>query len=181
MKAALTLLLLALLASSAFAQSQPVPAPLASSCGPSNVKFKVKLDNTQHSVAQPEPGKALVYVIEVFRPPSGDVIKPTVRVGLDGRWVGANRASSYLFFLVDPGEHHLCASWQSTFGQISNQYSLTSFTAEGGKVYFFRIEPRVESIHSGGEAWSRDLAPVNPDEAQYLIANSSLSRSRPGK
>ena len=38
--------------------------------------------------------------------------KPTTRMGIDGRWVGATHGNSYLFMTVDPGEHHLCASWQ---------------------------------------------------------------------
>jgi hypothetical protein len=45
-----------LLAASAFAQAPSTVVPTA--CGPSDVNFKVKLDNSQHTLAQPEPGKA---------------------------------------------------------------------------------------------------------------------------
>ena len=62
---------------------------------------------------------------------------------------------------------------------ISSQYSLTTFFAQSGKVYFFEIEPRVEAARSGGGAWRKDLAPVNSDKAEYLIAQSSLSVSHP--
>ncbi len=145
------------------------------SCGPGEIQFTVKTDHTQHSVGKPEPGKALVYVIEEFQISAKTFVTPTVRVGVDGAWVGANRGASYLSFSVDPGEHHLCASWQSSVRYLSNQYSLTNFSAESGKVYFFRVEPRLESYHDTGDAWSKDLAPVNSDQAEYLIATSPLS------
>lgn len=170
-------LMFLLLAFPAFAQNGPGSSFVPASCGPNEIHFSVKADRSQHSIGQPEPGKALVYVIEEFQNVSGGFIRPTVRVGLDGRWVGANRGSSYLFFSVAPGEHHLCANWQSSSEEISSQYSLTNFTAESGNVYFFKVEPRVESIHDRGDAWSKDLAPVNPDQAKYLIAISPLSVS----
>lgn len=182
MRAAVTFLFLFLfLASSAFAQSQPGSAPLASSCGPSETKFDVKLDKTQHSLSQPEPGKAVVYVIEVFERPPGELGMPTIRVGLDGAWVGANKGSSYLSLFVDPGEHHLCTNWQSMLKRLSDQHSLTSFTAEAGKAYFFRVQTHVESEGRGSEIWYIDLQPVNPDEGKYLIASSPLSVSRRAK
>jgi hypothetical protein len=89
--------------------------------------------------------------------------------------------SFVFFFSVDPGEHHLCANWQSSSSQISKQFSLTSFTAESGKVYFFKVAPRVESYHDLGNAWRKDLAPVDADEANYLIGISSLGVSHSHK
>lgn len=175
MRAALTFLFLA---PSVFAQSQPASAPSSASCGPSQVKFDVKLDNAQHSLGQPEPGKALVYVIEVFRRPPGELGTPTIRVGLNGAWVGANHGASYLSFSVDPGEHHLCTNWQSVFKRLSDQHSLTSFTAEAGKTYFFRVQTHVESEGKASQIWYIDLQPVNADEGKYLIASSPLSVSQ---
>jgi len=172
---------LAFAASSVFAHGHSASKPPVTSCGPADVQFSVKADYGQHTVGRPEPGKALVYVIERFQDLPGNAITPTVRVGLNGAWVGANRGPSYLVFSVDPGEHHLCASWQSPWKFISSQYSLTTFFAESGKVYFFEIEPRVEAVRSGGGAWRKDLAPVNSDEAEYWIAQSSLSVSHPKK
>lgn len=178
MKSALVFLLFA---SSAFAQSQPVSDPPAFSCGASNVKFDVKLDNTQHAAGQPEPGKALVYVIEVFQRPPGELGTPTIRVGLNGAWVGANRGTSYLSFSVDPGEQHLCTNWQSVLKRLSDQHSLTSFTAEAGKTYFFRVQVHVESEGRESQIWSIDLQPVNADEGKYLIASAPMSVSQAKK
>ncbi len=175
------LLTFLLLASSAFAQNGIASATVPVSCGPIKVQFDVKPDRSQHSLGQPEPGKALVYVFEEFQAPAGRTVTPTVRVGLNGAWVGANRGASYLSFSVEPGEHHLCANWQSRVYSIKSQYSLSSFKAESGKVYFFRVAPRVESFQDGGDAWRKDLAPVDRDEANYLIGISSLSLFRPKK
>jgi hypothetical protein len=167
-----------LFASSAFAQSQSG----ATSCGPADVKFDVRHDNTRHPLLQePEEGKALVYVIEVFQKPPGELGNPTIRVGLDGSWVGANQGSSYLSFSVDPGEHHLCTNWQSMWKRLSDQHSLTSFTAEAGKTYFFRVQTHVESEGRESQIWYIDLQTVNADEAKYLIATSLLSVSQPKK
>jgi len=176
----LTILLL-LFISSVLAQNRSTATSVPASCGSSQVQFKVKLDRTQHTVGEPEPGKALVYVFEEFEDAKGGFIIPTIRVGLNGDWIGATRGASFLYFSVDPGEHHLCANWQSSSAQISSQYSLTSFTAESGKVYFFKVAPRVESYHDRGNAWRKDLAPMDRDEANYLIGISSLSTWLPHK
>src|SRR4029077_11715663 len=75
---------------------------LPASCGPDKERFDVTTDKEKHPTGTPQAGKALVYVI-------GEGIKAisqeTVRVGLDGAWIGANRGASYFFFSVDPGEH----------------------------------------------------------------------------
>jgi hypothetical protein len=171
------LALFLLLAPSVFSQARPAPT----SCGPREVKFDIKSDKSPHALAQPEPGKALVYVFEEFEDTQGGFIVPTIRVGLNGTWVGATRGASFLSFSVAPGEHHLCANWQSSSSRISRQYSLTSFTAESGKVYFFKIAPRVESYHDSGNAWRKDLALVDYDEANYLIGISPLAASHSHK
>ncbi len=164
-----------LFSSSAFAQNHSAAPAVPASCGSVVAQFDVKHDSSKHTLAQPEPGKALVYFFEEFEEPHGGFITPTIRLGMDGAWVGATKGASFLFLSVDPGEHHLCANWQSSSSQISRQFSLTSFTAETGKVYFFKVAPRVESYHDLGNAWRKDLAQVDADEASYLLGISSLS------
>jgi hypothetical protein len=105
-----TILLLFLIASPAFAQSAPGVA-MAPGCGAFSVTFSVKTNKNQHPFAQPDAGKALVYFVEDDSNFNATP-KPTVRVGLDGAWVGATHGNSYFYFSVDVGEHHLCASWQ---------------------------------------------------------------------
>jgi hypothetical protein len=178
------LLSILLLASCAMAQSIPEVAPASAGCGPANIKFDVKLNRAEHQLQEPERGKALVYVIEVFQKPPGQLGgTPTIRVGLNGKWVGANRGTSYFSFAVDPGENRVCTNWQSLRRQLSHQHALTSFVAEPGKTYFFKVETRFELSNSGlstpNEVWSFDLKPISPEEGRNFVSASPLSISRP--
>ena len=161
--------LVMLFAVSAFAQ---VPPPVATAaCGPEKVSFSVKLDESQHALAQPKPDKAWVYFIQEK---GSDALGVTTMIGLDGTWVGANKNSSYFGVSVESGEHHVCANVQSHRG---HPVSLVHFTAEVGKVYYFNA--RVVY----GEAADANLffAAVDSDQAKYLIASFPLSVSTPKK
>jgi hypothetical protein len=173
MKSALTLVLF--LAASAFAQDAPQP-PTA--CGPLDAKFDVQAGASQPA-AQLQPGKALVYVAEDFTKAPGEIGNPTLRVGMDGAWMGATRTNSYLAFTVDPGEHHLCTSWQSHWQRLSKLAAFAGFTSEAGKVYYFR--ERITYSSAGGHSanMNLDLEAVNPDEGQHLVASYKPSTSRP--
>ncbi len=106
------LLVFVLLTFPVFAQDTPPTSVGASACGPANINFDAKEDKAKQSLAQIEPGKAAVYVIKDYAAKClGGCV--TVRVGLDGAWIGANHARTYFFFTVSPGEHHLCSNWQS--------------------------------------------------------------------
>lgn len=157
--------LVVLFAVSAFAQV-PAAVPTAA-CGPENVSFSVKRDKSQHALAQPEQGKTWVYFIQEK---GSDALGVTAMIGLDGTWVGANKDSSYFAVSVEPGEHHLCANLQSRRG---HPVGLAHFTAEAGQAYYFNA--RVVY----GEAASANLffAPVDTDQAKYLIAAFPLSVS----
>jgi hypothetical protein len=91
-----TAFLLLLLASPALAQTKPSIAAPPSSCGPIHVQFNVKRDQAQPP-AELEPVKTLIYVI-------GNLGDGTIRVGLDGTWIGANGGDSHFSFSVPPGE-----------------------------------------------------------------------------
>jgi len=151
------------------------PAVVKAACGPDNVKFKVS-SSGQRPAAQPEPGKALVYVVEEFDRPRNEIGKPTIRVGLDGSWVGANRGTSYLFFSVEPGEHHLCADWQSLPPWLHVPASLANLTAESARTYYFRAR-----VMENAGYFTLDLEPVNSDQGQMLVTTSPLSGYRPKK
>jgi hypothetical protein len=164
-----TIGLVMLFAVSAFAQ---VPAAVATAaCGPEKVSFNVKLDESQHALAPTEPGKVWVYFIQEK---GSDALGVTTMIGLDGTWVGANKNSSSFAVSVEPGEHHVCANVQSRRG---HPVGLAHFTAEAGQVYFFNA--RVVY----GEAADANLffAPVDIDQAKYLIAAFPLSVSTPKK
>ena len=187
MRTVLALLLFALPAVPAHTQDQSAAGLAGTGCGPEKVQFDVKTDKHQHIEPQPEPGKALVYVFEQVKL-DGDELPvnlATIRVGLDGQWVGANHGRSYFSFAVDPGEHSICASWQTTWVKIarlapaSNLASAANLTAEAGKVYYF--EANVDERNSEHRQPGVRLEKIDPAEGRLLIADSSLSTSRPKK
>jgi hypothetical protein len=153
-----TALLLLLFASPAFAQDPAVSPIAAAGCGGNEVHFDVKTDKKQHPTAQPDAGKALVYVI-------GAAWSDYVAVH-----VGTYR--SYFFFPVEPGDHRLCTSAQSSFGRVvKSSTAATSFTAEAGKTYYFRTKtPEQPNSNEGIK-----LVPVDPAEGQVLIASTAFS------
>jgi hypothetical protein len=166
---------LVFLAASAFAQDQAAIAAAEAACGPKNVKFDAKQDANQHPVPQPDPDKALVFIIQDI----GEVQCTgcaLTKVGLDGAWVGANQGSSYLFFTVQPGERHICVNWQSRFELRSRAFGLANLTAEAGHVYYFRSR-----IFMSRYIYYFDLDPINDDQGKFLVASSAFSVSHPKK
>lgn len=150
---------------SAFGQDRS--GVVAAACGPMNVS--VKPGNSQQTLAQPAPGKATVYFIQDDGP-GGNHQHYTLRIGLDGAWVGAYKHNSYFTVSVRPGEHHVCANVQSNSSAGQN-LAFAHFTAEPGKVYYFRTQFL---------AGLTTLYPVYPylvldqpdsDQAKYLIAS----------
>jgi hypothetical protein len=165
-----TLFAIVLFVAPLFAQDQAAAARAAAGCGPNEVKFSVKTDKEQHPMAQPEPAKAIVYVFggESFDLHGAVIGKDafTTRWGVDGTWVGAGYRNSYFFFTVAPGDHRLCAGRQA----FSKPSAALSFTVEAGKTYYFRTRTRhSDHDYSPGET---ELEPVDPAEAQLLIADS---------
>jgi hypothetical protein len=169
MKIALVTLLFA-----ASAVAQDPSAALKAACGSDAIGFNVRLDDSQHALAQPEFGKAKVYFIQDKGPePFGIGAKIQTRMGLDGTWVGSNRNNSYFSVSVEPGEHHLCADLHSVMG---NRAELAHFRAEAGKVYYFRV--RAVPTSYGVYLF---FSPVDSDEARLLIAFYPLSVSQARK
>ena len=168
-----TVLAMVCLASAA-AEDRAAVTRALSACGPDEVRFEVQTRATG-PVAEPGADKALVYVIEVFNK-KYELEGPTVRVGLDGAWVGATKGDSYFSFSVTAGEHHLCTEWQSRFKRLSKNVALASFAAEEGKTYYFRARITEQT----SLAFTFDLDPVNEDEGKLLVASSAFSTKKPG-
>ncbi len=97
---------------------------------------------------------------------------------MDGVWVGAVQHNSYFSVSVEPGEHHVCARPQSRLSPATSEkyasvlLALAHFTAEAGKVYYFRTR----SFGSQTQE-TFDLDPIDADQAKYLVANYPLSVS----
>lgn len=162
--------------SSMLAQSPAAVTAAKEACGAAKENF-----NTAHisSTATPTPiptGKALIYVIET-QDSIGICVKcgVTVKVGLDGEWRGATNGNSFFSFPVDPGDHHLCTTWQSRLPSVAKRAALAGFTAEAGKSYYFQthVVPPNDKV-----ATQFSVAPVNEDEGKLLIASSKLTESQ---
>jgi len=122
---------------SAFGQDQSAVVAAEAACGPNHIEFRVSPDRG-HPVPQPDAGKAMVYVVEEQNLEAWRA--QTTRVGMDGTWLGANRGNTYLFFSVDPGEHHFCVDWTSS-GSPGRLISLASLIAERARSIICEREP----------------------------------------
>ena len=159
------------------AQDQAGTARTAAGCGPSAEMFDVKTTDSKHPVGQPEEGKGLVYFFV------DSVAAPTMRVGVDGNWVGANDGKSYFFFQVAPGEHNICTEWQSgTFKKSSERVGEAMHLAvEAGKAYYLRLQVRVpfNCVHYGCQQMHLELS--DEAEGHFLIGSSLYATSQPKK
>jgi hypothetical protein len=164
MRSALVLMLV-----SVFAFAQEQPRGVAAACSPKEA-FEVKLDQSQHTLVQPESGKARVYFVQDIGAVNCLGACGT-KIGLDGSWAGANKQNSYFSVSVEPGEHHVCVSLSPQFSP--HTVAFAHFAAEGGKVYYFRTRP----LLAKDQLLSID--PIDSDEAKYLIASYPLSVSQP--
>lgn len=153
-----------------FGQDDALTAAMAA-CGPTQDRLKVSPDSTKQALTQPEPGKALLFIVEdngFYNHIVGSGI--TYKVGVDGAWIGGvNRHSPYLAISLTPGEHHLCANWQSRlFADIAAKaVTLAHLDAEPDKTYYFRIR----EWESHTEVYV-DLDPIDGDQGKLLIAAS---------
>jgi hypothetical protein len=161
-----------LFAASALAQAPPSAA--TSACGPGNVSFKVRLDDSHQTQTQPNPGNALVYFIHDAGSSQALFAYPTTKMGVDGAWAGANHGDSYFAISVEPGEHHVCATLQSSL--YDSRAEFAHFTAEAGKVYYFRTR-----LITSRSVELLELQPVDGDQGKYLTTMYPLSISQPKK
>jgi hypothetical protein len=155
---------------------QPVSS-LPPACGPAHTSFKVKVDDTRHDLTQPDTGKARVYFIHEAGIPFTRVVLgyPTSKFAMDGAWVGANHGDSWFSVSVDPGEHHVCTTLQSSLF-YDDRVELAHFTAEPGKVYYYRTR-----LVLTGSVQLLELEPLDSDQAEYMVSTYPMSISTPKK
>lgn len=100
--------------------------------------------------------------------------------GIDGEWAGATHCNSYFYVTIDPGVHHLCASWQGFVGPgPQRKEAALHFTAEAGSDYYFRAKNIANPAEKMPAAVSFKL--VDSDEGKLLVSQFSSSTSRPKK
>jgi|HubBroStandDraft_1064217.scaffolds.fasta_scaffold108843_1 hypothetical protein len=174
-------------ATTVWAQDNSSPQ-MQAGCGPDQAKFEVQRQAHSHPTGTPESGKALVYVfgdseLDNTAIHIGGLI---TRVGVDSVWVRAYDYKSYTYFSVNPGEHRLCTSQQSSLkSRRDDNASAITFTAEEGKVYYFRTQPTPTSLARSATSQvlngEVELATVNPAQAQLMVPKWAYSTSQPKK
>ncbi len=169
------MLLCAFLACAGQAQATTLP----DACGDDKVKFDFKTEKNQPAPAPPEPGKAQIVFVENENQMIGPFMYATVRYGMDGAWVGANKGDSYFTVTVDPGVHHLCASWQSAIHMLKKNIDVAFFTAEPGKVYYFAAQVLVIPTGKNSANYTFGLSQLNEDEGKYRVKAWKRATSKP--
>jgi hypothetical protein len=166
--------------------TQAWAAVLPDACGDDKVNFEVATQKSPGSQAGPEAGKAHIVFVENSPSQSG----PTMRYGMDGAWVGANKGNSYFTLTVEPGVHQLCTGVQTHFDRVKKGFiEVTSLTVEAGKTYYYEAKitnfavagatgPGVTNGGGGGGA-SFSLSPLTELEGEYRIKAWKLSTSKP--
>ena len=122
-------------------------------CGPADEQFNTRLWTTPSPPRPPHLGDAEVYFIGLLAP---------MRVGLDGRWLGALGWGAYAELEIAKGMHHLCARLQGNHTPLSS-VALYGLNAVPGDSYYFLVG-------SGGTG----LEEINPDEARLLMATAKF-------
>ena len=160
-----------------FAQTFPAAQVVGPGCGDKKIKWDVTTDRSKHPIATPEPGKALVYFLQDDANYQS-ALRPTTRFGLNGSWVGATQANAYFYVSVDPGEQHLCASWQLSLSG-GHTAAADHFLAEADKSYFFVVRDLYINADHGPASMKLEL--INSDEGQLLISKFGFSSSHARK
>jgi hypothetical protein len=192
-------LVVLLLCASLLLVAQAKATILPDSCGPDQVKFKMEQVGSVSEGHDPTPtppatGMAKIIFIEVSENPGAyNFTTPTTRFGVDGKWVGANKGNSYFTVEVAPGAHHLCVNWQSDNDKEANKIAMKSFTAEGGKIYYYEIHITRNkisgthiygggpgaSVHGGGGGHTDitfEFTQVDDDEGGFRLKSSPPSK-----
>lgn len=146
-------------------------------CGPGDIKFAVSTKSPAGSVPAATTGKAMIVFLQDDLQ-FGARPRPTTRFAIDGTWAGATHSNSYFYMLVAPGEHHVCANWQSS-GLVQSERSMAvlHFIAEDGKTYYFRAR----DLAGRDRAAELVLARLDSDEAKLILNSFLLSSSHPKK
>ncbi|MBW4040294.1 MAG: hypothetical protein HIU91_15835 [Acidobacteria bacterium] len=174
-------LVLLFVAASISASAQTSPSPqLASACGPMNINFKPqsKIPSTAPTTTPPpDPRKATVVFIQddgYGGPHQAD----TIRVGINGHWVGAYKQNAYFSLSVDPGEQYVCANVQNRF-PFGRPIELLHFYAEAGKIYYFRTR-YLAGLRTLYPTYPfLELTPLDSYEAAFLMHSYPLTTMRP--
>jgi hypothetical protein len=149
----------ALNAENSVAQFAKSPAVLAA-CGPQSIKGNPRTIPIPKVESGPSPGNALVYF---FSNPAQAFAPGIVRIGIDGKWVGAVQGDSFVAVGITPGQHHVCSNLLQKYS--GNEIALDNLRARAGQTYFFTTLI-LNDLHGGTKYL---LYPTDPAEAALLL------------
>jgi len=159
------MLLVLVCAAPVYGQNATTDFRTGAGCGPQKTQYEVTLSAPDKGVIAPSPQKARVYVIEIVGTNDAGV---TTRVGVDGNWVGANTGKGYISFEVDPGDHKICADWQSILKPRQQDGGAMVMRAEEGRTYYFVVGVLARALDF-------NLTEVDEAEGQWLLSISQKS------
>ncbi len=133
-------------------------------CGPADSRFDVSL-NAQPSVNLATSDRAIVYVIGNWF--GGMLAGPTVRVAVNGSWVGALRGAAYFAISLRAGTYHFCVQGQGHTPPGPKEVALNVLQLKPGSTYYLLADSaRVSTSGLLG------LEEINADEGKLLLAQS---------
>jgi hypothetical protein len=130
-------------------------------CPAHDVGFSLRTDKTTHPTPDPEPGKALVYVLR----PATIGLAIQTKLAIDGEWIGANRARHYFYVNLNPGVHYFCSK--------SENRSTLAMRLQAGRTYFLE-----QKIKMGFLKARNKLVLLGDAEGRDKLAECHLSISR---
>jgi hypothetical protein len=153
------------------------PTVLPDACG-ADIKFDVKTEKSAPTPAPPAEGKAQLFLIADFA--GWTFSSYNIRFGMDGKWLGATKGTSYFAVSITPGEHHFCGSFQSSKKQAADMVGILSFTAEAGKSYYLEYSFTASGSPEGMVLITRpNFFLATEDDGKYRVKAFPLATSTP--
>ena len=146
--------------------SQSLMRKATSACGPAEIRFAVSAAPSSFVVPVSHDQAKVYFIGHTLK---GSFSGPVIRLGIDGRWVGAVKGSTYIVIPVMPGTHHFCAQVQGrgADGYFGSDVALNVFTLHSGESHYLAIDSP-DDVSLG----VLTLDALNADEAKLLIALS---------
>lgn len=159
-------------AAAARAQDPSGEKAAMTACGIPSAQFSVTIEPARVRSIAVSSGRATIYFVSDFLM---GVNSGTVRIGVDGEWIGALKANSYTKAEVTSGAHHFCAQGQ---GHLIGPDSVALFglDVKAGQTYYFLVDTDSVLVF---QPMLLGLAEINPDEGRLLVSKARLAVSTP--
>jgi hypothetical protein len=142
-------------------------AAVVAACGPDPYKGSPEPVRAGTPPGPPEAGKALLYLYTEDVPVRGS-FGFEVRLGMDGRWVGAAPLAGYMAVEIDPGLHHLCTAIHGFLGGKSIVW-VGRLEAKAGETYFVNSRTLAQDENALPVFWLKAVAgmPKSDDTTHF--------------